>query len=958
MAIENKKNLYAKYLEKMDTLLSSPVTTSIHDGFLKANTKVLRLSRYESSAFDTSWISVIEDVLFDLGEIIKAPKLVTVEEGNLVPIELAKKIKGASVQHLASHTQFIKDIDKDNNVIPSKIMSFGNEDWLYTYENRFIATFIRRLMLFIEKRHQFIKEYIPLHKEEAMVIKSKAKIDGADVEIESKIKVTKLSEDEEADAARRAAERVETVRTYIMYYFSSPFMQKMKTERDVRKPILMTNILRKNPRYHHCYEAFVYIDKYDSLGMDYHASEYFHPFSDEDGANLAWLFYSQYLALNDQTDVSTFKTRKKDVHPKVLTSIDDEEFVYGRIPSTRLEFVRIDKEYQDYLDRKAGKKLPEHPKKPELEFYKEEYDARREARSDKKELTKLISRKEKALARFERVVEELIRKREEEEALLRQMEEEERLAEEERILNIKRAEIERDAKGLKVDGKKSEGEFSEEDFDTALPAYSEQPMVVTFSALAKDGATYAKTEEIEDAEKADVIFVSDDESAPIEEVEGEGEEGIASSKDASSTGKEGPKSKLGTKEGEEGSERNPLTLTSATITKAESDALSSLAPRVPLPRKVIVLSHKGRFLRKKREYRDENYGLTPLPMNDLELEELEKKKKEEGISEEEYDIEVVFDDERAAKRASTLEKTKENPAVSASIEEPLPGVIPEEEPASKEEIPAETSPIEENITEDEAVADSEKESEPVPEKPAEPQEKKEESSSIDLEKARQLLIQQALDEAMDEGNIDSLEEEAPISENREEEPVPEESEPEEDATSSGEEEPKEAEATAKEEPVSATPIYLFNDVRASKKKEKEAEEKQSRLPLLSGEETVSLIEGEGEPKPSFGLPSLNEVELRGEKEEKLDTSVELQNKGEVETDSETKKEEEPTTAFVSVPDPSVLDSIPGRFIVKCPEGYYVDDGVFTKNKIGARIFYDFNKALKQKRRYGGKVIKL
>ena len=250
---EKKSKLQRAYLGKLSSLLSSSEQSYLYNAFLEGNTKILRMSRYESSAFDTSWIDNIESVIFDLGEIINAPKITTVEEGSIVPIELAKKINGESARHLASHTQYIKDVLPTGDVIPSKILSFSGEDFLFTYENRFIATFVRKLVSFVEMRYEFMEKYIPLHKEEALLVKNRSHVDGATVEIETKIKVTSLTEDVEAETARKALERIKIVREYLLYYFTSPFMQKMKSERNVRQPIHLTNIIRKNPKYHKCY---------------------------------------------------------------------------------------------------------------------------------------------------------------------------------------------------------------------------------------------------------------------------------------------------------------------------------------------------------------------------------------------------------------------------------------------------------------------------------------------------------------------------------------------------------------------------------------------------------------------------------------------------------------------------------------------------------------------------------
>ena len=68
----------------------------------------MRMDRLESSSFDSSWIDEIEGVIFDFGQIIYNPKLTTTVEGSIVPVELARKTGAESVQHLASHTQYVK----------------------------------------------------------------------------------------------------------------------------------------------------------------------------------------------------------------------------------------------------------------------------------------------------------------------------------------------------------------------------------------------------------------------------------------------------------------------------------------------------------------------------------------------------------------------------------------------------------------------------------------------------------------------------------------------------------------------------------------------------------------------------------------------------------------------------------------------------------------------------------
>ena len=126
MATSSNKKLFDKYLDKMESLSKDKNADSIYRALMNGKNNYLRMSHIESSRFDPSWIKVIEDVLYDLGEIINNPRQVTKTESSVVPIELARKINGESVTHLASHTQLIKEIDEQGNVVPSKILAHFN----------------------------------------------------------------------------------------------------------------------------------------------------------------------------------------------------------------------------------------------------------------------------------------------------------------------------------------------------------------------------------------------------------------------------------------------------------------------------------------------------------------------------------------------------------------------------------------------------------------------------------------------------------------------------------------------------------------------------------------------------------------------------------------------------------------------------------------------------------------
>ena len=433
MKKEKKKKLTTnaelnkKFLEKVKSLNKNQNIENIYLDLLHGRNAYLRMRRLESSVFDSSWIDVVEGVLFDLGEIVQNPRQVTKQESYIVPVELAKKTDGESVQHLASHTQYIKEVDKHGNVVPSKILSHSNEDYLFTYENRFIATFIRRLVLFIEKRFEFIQNMFPLHVEDILYVKNNSIVNNEEVEIETKIKVKRESNDDMAYQAKDFIARIEKMREYIFYYYNSSFMRKMKNEKDVRKPILQTNIIRKNVKYHHCFEVFTFIEKFDSLGVNYHVTEDYKIFNEEEMADVNYIMLSDYLSVKSDIEFEEVKRSQKEYKPKIMTSIDDEIFTFGPPLTGTLEFVRVDEPYRNYLNRmQEVHDLPLHPDKYEKLYYKDEYLYKKVYKERFEEIEKLLRRKVREQEDYEKLVQDI----------LRQVEEEERQAEEARLRAI------------------------------------------------------------------------------------------------------------------------------------------------------------------------------------------------------------------------------------------------------------------------------------------------------------------------------------------------------------------------------------------------------------------------------------------------------------------------------------------------------------------------------------------
>ena len=484
MAEIDEKKLYSKFVERMKDLTDNGDEELVLDALSHGKNTYLRMDRLESSDFDLSWIKKIEEVLFDLGDIIKAPRLTTKQVADLTPVELARKTTSESIQHLASHTQYVKEVDDYGNVIPSKVLNIANEDEIFTYENRFIATFIRKLMLFIEKRYEFAKKFATLHDEEVLFMKNKSRLGQTDIEIETKVRVSTATESLMAQKHNEAFARIEEIRRYVTYYYGSPFMKAFKTDHNVRNPIIKTNILRKNVKYKHCYDIYRYIEGYTRLGVRFHVDERYNELTPQELARLNYSLFSSYLAVQGAPKSVHGKIVSKDYKPRILQSMDDESFAYGEYLKGPISFVRIDEGYRAYLESLRCKDLPEHPSQGEREYYAEEYQHGRDLKRFDHEVEALLKRKQRELEKFELHAKQIVEERELARIRLKEAQEEISARQEEDMLNRVRAEIVRAAR--------ADFDFRYEGFDQAgqrpfIPEQDERPNDVRPSFVPQQG---------------------------------------------------------------------------------------------------------------------------------------------------------------------------------------------------------------------------------------------------------------------------------------------------------------------------------------------------------------------------------------------------------------------------------------------------------------------------------------
>ena len=403
------QKLQRKYLNRTKSMFEEKNGRDILEAIAHGKNSYLRMDRYESSFMDLSWIKEVEDCIPELEQIVNNPRRVIATTSDVVAVEKAKKTTNESVIHLASHTQYVKEVKEDGEVVPSKILNISNEDYYIIYENKFIATLIRHLLSFVEKRYQYIVNFAPLKDAEILYVKNHSIIDGCEVEMETKIKLTKPTADDYSEKSKLFLNRIEEVRKHLRFFAYSEFMRLLRNERDVRNPILQTNIIRKNPLYRKCYRLWLFLDKYIKSGIDVKVEERISQLSNKDIKELNQVLFTNFISLKGKEPSKVPLNQKvKTYTPRILNTLDDDVYIFGPYYDDPIEFIRVDQKYLDFINR--PKDLDPHPTKAIADYNKDDYEENKEIRERAKEIEALKKRREAEAKAYLKESQELLAK--------------------------------------------------------------------------------------------------------------------------------------------------------------------------------------------------------------------------------------------------------------------------------------------------------------------------------------------------------------------------------------------------------------------------------------------------------------------------------------------------------------------------------------------------------------------
>ena len=226
----------------------------------------------ETKIFDGNFLDVVIGAYPSLLKICRDPKKTLAYMQEVVAMEKAKKVDSESIRHLASHTQYIRDINEQNEVIPSKILSTYAEDNIGIYENRFIKSLINRVIVFLDTRLKLMDENLESINADEIRYKNNIKLSHRKIDLEMNIKIS----NEILDETQKARELFDKTKNALDKYRAlkgTGLYQAVAKLKDVVPPIMKTNIILHNPDFKIAYNLWLYIDRTTEVGYNVQSDE-------------------------------------------------------------------------------------------------------------------------------------------------------------------------------------------------------------------------------------------------------------------------------------------------------------------------------------------------------------------------------------------------------------------------------------------------------------------------------------------------------------------------------------------------------------------------------------------------------------------------------------------------------------------------------------------------------------
>lgn len=279
---------------------------------------------------EEDWVNKIYEGLSYVEKAIAEERQFIRQQGEVVPIEKARRVSKGSVEHLARHSELMThEPEEEGKLIPDKLFVVERLSDYAVYENRFLYMLLCYLRDFIEIRYSKIIELGNTYRAEfdtdkEITVGKRTITYKASFREQSKEDPYGLSDDRSSDGLLK---RIEEERHLIAAFLMTPLMKKVAAAPMLKPPVTRTNALKMDINFKGALELYDYIVSYEGEG---------------------------YRIENDEKEISPFTERVGDEFAEFISMTAFLTYQYGRDKRAVLEAA-----YREEEDRRAQEREQE-----------------------------------------------------------------------------------------------------------------------------------------------------------------------------------------------------------------------------------------------------------------------------------------------------------------------------------------------------------------------------------------------------------------------------------------------------------------------------------------------------------------------------------------------------------------------------------------------------------------------
>lgn len=217
----------------------------------------------------TDWIEQIEIALPFIENAIRQARQFLLRQGETVPIEKAKRVSRASVEHLGRHSELITTApDPGQDLRPDKLYITENIGTYTVYENRFLYMLLRYVADFVGVRYQKISE---LAGASACSLRLDRQINHSGRKISFSLQFSETSQGTDGltqSQATSALERIQQILQSIELLLRTELMKEVAGAPLLKPPIARTNIMLHDQNFKAAFALYTFLVDYDRDGYE------------------------------------------------------------------------------------------------------------------------------------------------------------------------------------------------------------------------------------------------------------------------------------------------------------------------------------------------------------------------------------------------------------------------------------------------------------------------------------------------------------------------------------------------------------------------------------------------------------------------------------------------------------------------------------------------------------------